>query len=161
MNAPISPPLGAPRRVTRRIGLVCLLLALAAWSLSFLFRVPLRAALVGGCALIDGALLGLCLAAVTRTRRPVAIYAWLLGAALTFWPIWYDWPIWQGWPIGDPMTLHLWPGAPALAGSYYELLRAFLYLLGLPYPFARFGQHGPDPLQESRQETQETTDHTD
>ncbi len=133
-------------RTARRLGLACLLLAIVGWSVSIPLHCSLRAALVGGCAFLNGGLFGLCLALVTRVRRPVWIYFWLLLAALTFWPLWHDWPLWQGWPIGDPATIRLWRGAPAILTGYYDILRFCLFLLGLPFPFARFGQHGPDPL---------------
>lgn len=139
-----APPVGTSPWVTRSIGVICLLMALLVWSLALLLRVPVRAALVGGFALCDGALLGICLAGITRTRRPWLIYLWLAGALLTFWPLWNDWPLWQGWPVGDPSTLYLWVGAPSLAANYYDLLHIAGFLLGLPYPFARFAQHGPD-----------------
>lgn len=135
------------RRAAPRLGAACLLLALVAWSLSLPLHCPLRAALVGGFAFLDGSLLGLCLALVTRARRPAGIYFWLLLAGATFWPIWNEWPIWRGWPIGDPTTLQPWPGAPVLLANYYDLLRFGLFLLGLPFPFVRFGHHAPELIQ--------------
>jgi hypothetical protein len=81
---------------------------------------------------------------VTRARRPAVIYFWLLLAAATFWPIWHEWPLQQGRPIGDPATLHPWPGAPTWVENYYDLLRLGGLMLGLPFPFVRFGRHAPD-----------------
>jgi hypothetical protein len=153
-------------RVAHRLGAVCLLLALALWSLSIPLHCAGRAALVGCCALLDGGLFGLCLALVTRARRPVLIYLFLGLAALTFWPLWESWPLYHGWPIGDPGHIVAWPGAPDLVYSYFDLLRVPLFLLGMPAPFARYGQHGPDPLRSalpdlvSKQETLDATQET-
>jgi hypothetical protein len=143
-------------RIARRISAVCLLLSLALWCLSLPLHCAGRAALVGGFALLDGGLLGLCLALVTRVRQPLLIYLFLGLAALTFWPMWESWPLYQGWLIGDPGRIVAWPGAPELVYSYFDLLRSALFLLGLPAPFARYGQHRPDPLLV----TEETVDET-
>jgi hypothetical protein len=35
---------------------------------------------------------------------------------------------------------------PEIFANYLDLLRLALFLLGFLYPFARFGQHAPDPL---------------
>jgi len=132
-------------RIARRIGCVCVLLALALWTLSLPLQCAGRAALVGGFALIDGAIAGLCLALVTRVRTAKLIYLALTGAGLTLWPIWQSWPVYRGWPIGDPSQIVAWPGAQAIVYSYFDVLRGCLYLLAIPAPFARFGRHGPDP----------------
>jgi hypothetical protein len=136
----------ALNRTAYRIGAVCLLLSLGVWGLSLPLHCAGRAALVGGWALLDGGLLGLALALVTRARRPLLIYLFLGLAALTFWPIWEGWPLYRGWPVGDPGRIVAWRGAPELVYSYFDLLRSALFLLGMPAPFVRYGQHGPDPL---------------
>ena len=133
-------------RVARRVGTGCVLLAIALWSLSVPLGCAGRAALVGGFALLDGAVLGLLLAAVTRIRRPILIYLFLGLATLTLWPIIQMWPLYHGWPVGDPGRIVAWPGAPELVYSYFDILRGALYLLGMPAPFARYGQHQPDLL---------------
>ena len=95
---------------------------------------------------------------MTRTRRPLGIYACLAAAVLTFWPLLHSWPPADAWDV------HPWPGAPPLVSTYFEALRGCLFLLGIPYPFARLGQHGPDPLilttEERRGEsTKDTKEH--
>lgn len=122
----------------RRLGIVCLSLALLLWALSFPLHCVGRATLVGGFSLLDGAALGAALAMVTRTRRPLAIYGWLAVAALTFWPIL------AVWPPGGASDVHPGPNAPALASNYFDALRLGLFFLGIPYPFARCGHHAPD-----------------
>ncbi|HLJ58020.1 MAG TPA: hypothetical protein VKT77_23480 [Chthonomonadaceae bacterium] len=87
-----------------------------------------------------GFLLGAALAAVTRTRKPLAIYAWLAVAALTLWPLL------RPWPAADSFDLTLWRGAPDIFNNYFDFLRGGAYLLAMPYPFARFGRHAPDPV---------------
>lgn len=104
-----------------------------------------RAALVGGFALFDGSLMGLALALVTRARRPVLIYLFFGLAMLTLWPLAASWPLDKGWPIGDPGAIVVWLGAPTLVYNYFDILRACVFTLAIPAPFARYGQHGPDP----------------
>src|SRR5579871_2176228 len=118
-------------RTALRVGVVCLLLSLALWSLALPLHCGGRAALVGSCGFLDGGLLGLCLALVTRARRPLLIYLSLGLASLTFWPIWASWPLYHGWPIGDPGRIVAWRGAPDLVYSYFDMLRGTLFLLGV------------------------------
>ena len=117
---------------------VCLLLAAGELAFSVPLHCEIKAGTVGGISLLDGALFGLSLAAVTRTRRTRWIYFYLLCAGLTLAPLYL------GWPAADADDLTLWRGAPGLLENYFVLLRLALFLLALPYPFARFGQHGPD-----------------
>jgi hypothetical protein len=131
-------------RIAGRIGAVCLLSTLALWSLSAPLHCTGRAGLVGGFALVDGALMGLALAFVTRSRRPLLIYLFIGLALLTLWPLAASWPLDKGWPIGDPGAIAAWPGAPALVYNYFDILRACVFALAIPAPFARYGQHGPD-----------------
>lgn len=121
-----------------RLGWVCLGLALAFYALSFPLHCAALAAWVGGFSLLDGFVLGTALALATRTRRPVLIYACLAIALLTLWPLV------AAWPPGDAWDVHPWRGAPVLIYNYFDVLRPCLYLLGSPYPFARFGHHAPD-----------------
>jgi hypothetical protein len=53
----------------RRLGRACSALALAFWALALPLGCAGRAAVVGGFALLDGALCGTLLAGITRTRR--------------------------------------------------------------------------------------------
>jgi hypothetical protein len=131
-----------PESVSRRLGGVCLTLALLSWAVALPLHCPGKAALVGGVALLAGVLLGAALAMVTRTRNPWRIYGWLAVAALTFWPMIV------AWPPADPSDIHPWPHAPDIVANYFDILRIALFLVGIPYPFARFGQHAPDPRQD-------------
>jgi hypothetical protein len=124
----------------RKLGLFCLVataLALAASIPLGCVPVALR---IGGFSLADGAGLGFALAMVTRTRRPWLIYLGLALGALTFAPLMLE------WPPGDAWDIHPWHGAPPIVYNYLDVLRTALYLVGLPWPFARFGYHAPDPL---------------
>jgi len=118
--------------------LVCLLLTAVSLTFSIPLRCVVKAAVVGGISLLDGILFSLSLAAVTRTRSAGWIYFFLLCALLTLAPLYL------GWPAADSDDLTLWRGAPDLLGNYFDMLRVALFLFGLPYPFARFGHHGPD-----------------
>ena len=123
-----------------RLGLICFLLALILWAGSLpLHCVPL-AAYVGGVTFLAGGAFGVCLAFVTRTQRPTLIYLYLGMACLCLWPLY------RSWPFADAWDLVPWPGAPPFVLYYFILLRPCVFLLGLPYPFARLGLHGPDPL---------------
>ena len=126
-------------RSVRLLGWICLALALALLALSIPLRCVGRALLVGGFSFLDGALLGTALALATRTRRPPGIYAALLLAALTLWPLV------SAWPPGDVRDVTFADAAPGLAAYYFDILRFCLFVLGMPYPFARLGYHAPDP----------------
>jgi len=104
------------------------------------------AAVVGGFSLLDGALCGAALAWATRTRRPLLIYAGVAVAALTVWPVAV------GWPLAGASDVHPWRGAPSLVLNYFDALRVVVYLLGIPYPFARLGHHAPDLPPESAEQ---------
>ena len=127
-------------KTQNRLLFVCLLLAAGALSLSVPLHCVHKAALVGGFSLLDGLGFGLALAAVTRTRRAGWIYFFLLCAVVTLTPLFLS------WPAADSDDLTLWRGAPSLFENYFDVLRPALFLLGLPYPFARFGSHAPDPI---------------
>ena len=126
-----------PKTYTRLL-LACLLLAAGALAFAVPLHCAIMAGAVGGTALVDGALFGLSLAAVTRTRRTGWIYFFLLCAGLTLTPLYLD------WPAADSNDLTLWRGAPDLLENYFVMLRLALFLFALPYPFARFGRHAPD-----------------
>ena len=99
-----------------------------------------RACGVAAGSALAGAALGSALAAITRVRRPAAIYFWLAAAATTVLPLL------NAWPPADSFDLTLWRGAPDILGNYFDLLRGSAYLLAMPYPFARLGRHAPDPV---------------
>ena len=133
-------------RVANRIGLVCFAGAVLAWAASL----PLRCAPLAACVAVvawgAGGLFGVFLALVTRTRKPALIYLLLGLAALTLWPLF------QSWPYADAYDVIAWPGAPGFAGQYFAILRPVVFLLGLPFPFARLGQHGrPAPRRRAKQ----------
>jgi len=127
-------------RTVRKLGLFCLILGALALAAAIPLRCVGAALRVGGGSLLAGMGLGLSLALVTRTQRPWLIYAALALGALTFVPLTLE------WPPGDAWDVHPWHGAPPIAYSYLDILRTSLFLLGIPWPFARFGHHAPDPL---------------
>ena len=118
-----------------KIGVRCLALAALLWAVSLPLHVGREAALAGSANFVLGALFGLCLAGVTRTRRPLLIYLWLTLACLTIGPLFLSWPLLDNFVLPSERAWH-----------YLALLRVCLFVLGLPYPFALVGQHGPDPL---------------
>ena len=127
-------------RTVRKLGLFCLVVV----ALALAAAIPLRcigvALQVGSGSLLAGMGLGLSLALVTRTRRPWLIYLSLVLGALTLVPFTLE------WPPGDAWDVHPWHGAPPITYSYLDILRTSLFLLGIPWPFARFGHHAPDPV---------------
>ena len=124
----------------RLLGWGCAFFAAGFLALSLPLRCVGPAAAIGGFSLLDGVVMGACLALITRTRRPIWIYLLLAGACLTLWPIV------AAWPPGDPAAIHPWRGAPAIVTNYFDALRVCLFLAGIPYPFARLGHHAPDPI---------------
>lgn len=114
--------------------------AAALWSLSLPLGCAVRAAEVGGFALLEGAALGAALASVTRTLRPGRIYFRLALAVLALVPFAY------GWPGMDAEDLHPRFAAPEIADFYPDALRIFALLFGFPYPFATLGHFAPDPI---------------
>ncbi len=124
----------APRRAA--VGSIIVLIA--AWLICLPLRVPVAMAVVelGGAAC--GALFGLFLAMVTRTRNVARIYLFLALAALTLWPVLAD------WPPANPASIHVWTGAPTLLYSAFDIMRPAAFIIGLIPPFALLGQHGPD-----------------
>ena len=127
-------------QAVRRLGWICLTLIVLLGALAIPLHCGAKTALVGSASLLDGALFGLALAAVTRTRRPILIYLFLLTAAGLLLPLWLE------WPSASQDDVHLWRGSPALLSNYFDALRYGLFALSLPYPFARFGFHAPDPV---------------
>lgn len=133
------------QRTARILGIVCLALTLLCLLPSMLWHCVRSALPLSGVSLLSGGLLGALMALITRTRRPTLIYLCILAGCLTFWPIYHNWP---------PLTL---PDLLTAEGrydlifqnrvyQYLEALRPTLFLLGIPYPYARWGQHGPDPI---------------
>ena len=129
-----------PKASYNRLGMSCLAIITALFALSLPLHCPVRALMVGGVSLLAGGMLGTALAMITRTPRPLLIYFWLGVAALTFVPLY------RGWPPGDALDIFPWRGAPDIVYNYFDILRGGVYLLAMPYPFARLGQHAPDPL---------------
>ncbi len=134
----------------KRAGLICLALILAAWAASLPLRCPVLGAWVAGVSALTGALCGLFLALVTRTRRPVLIYAFLALACLMLWPLY------NAWPYADGFDVIAWPNAPQFVFTYFGILRPVVFILALPVPFAAVGQHGPDPLPVQDEQAQVT-----
>ncbi len=123
-----------------RVGLACLGLSVLLWAVSLPLHCTTLAIGVAAANFVAGGLFGLCLALVTRTRTPWQIYLFLGLACLAIWPLYRNWP-----PAGYSDVI-VPQGAPSLLENYFTLLRLSVFLLGLPFPFAAFGQHGPDPL---------------
>ena len=138
-----------PRIRSGPIGWGCLILALAGFAPAFPLHCVRSALEVGGVALLAGGTLGAMLAAITRTRSPLMIYVCLAIAALSFWPLYQDWP---PTPVWDLLR---GPANPEMVANYFSALRPLLFLVGIPYPYVRWGQHGPDPLPEESEEAAE------
>lgn len=124
-------------------GVGCLLIASGLFTLSVPLQCAAQAARIGGFSLADGFVFGIALALITRTRCPLFIYLALALAVLTFIPLF------RAWPPGGPWDVTLQPGMPEIFVNYLDLLRVALFMLGFPYPFARFGQHAPDSPSET------------
>ncbi len=128
------------QRSVRQLGLFCLTVVVLALAVAVPLGCVGVALRVGGGSLGEGIALGLALALITRTRRPWLIYLALALSILTFVPLAHE------WPPGDAWDVHPWHGAPPIVYGYLDGLRTLLYLLGIPWPFARFGHHAPDPI---------------
>ncbi len=122
-----------------RMGWVCVLLIAGLFALSVPLRCIGRAAAVTLGTAGAGAGLGLALAMVTRTRRPLGIYLWLAAAALTLLPLF------RAWPPAESFDLTAWQGAPDILYNYFDFLRGGVFVLAMPFPFAKLGMHAPDP----------------
>jgi hypothetical protein len=123
-----------------RLGWVCAGLITVILGLSIPLRCFQVAVPIVVVSSLEGAGMGAALAMVTRTKRPLAIYAWLAAAGLTLLPFVLT------WPPGDSSDVFLWRGAPDILSNYFDLARGGAFLLAMPFPFARLGQHAPDPL---------------
>lgn len=119
---------------------MCLVLSLLVIAASLPLGCLPIALSIGGFSLLDGIVLGVGLALVTRVRSPWIIYFLLGLCALTVWPLIDE------WPPGGALDVHLWPGVPSLAYGYLDAVRLMLFLLGVPAPFALLGHHGPDSV---------------
>lgn len=128
------------RRIAQQVGMVCCALLIGVLLPSLFLHCARWAVLTGGVAFIKGSLFGLCLAAITRTRRPTFIYLWLLLALLMGISFWNDWPL--SMPVPSLATGTPW--GQLLFAGYGILVRYGLFFVGLPAPFALYGQHGPD-----------------
>lgn len=128
-----------------RLGSFCLVLALVCWLPSLWLHWALPAAMLEGLALAKGVAFGLCLAAATRTRRPSWIYFWILLASLFTVLFWNVWPLANlSLPIADQGPTHPWMGL--WIAAYRGILQYGAFFLGIPAPFAFYGQHAPDAL---------------
>lgn len=121
-------------------GLLCAGFALLLWALALPLGCVRQATWIGGVSLASGVLLGLMLALITRTLRPAIIYVYLCVAVAACVPLLRE------WPPGDMRDMPLAPGMPGFLVYYLDLLRVALFLLGIPYPFARLGHHAPDAV---------------
>ena len=135
-------------RTTQRVGGGSLLLILLGLLPAPALHCGIRALWVGGFSLLDGGVFGLALAFVTRTQRIFLIYAFLALALLALWPLF------AAWPPADSADVHLWRGAPDIFANYFDALRPCFFLLGILWPFARFGQHSADREEDSSQKTE-------
>ena len=123
-----------------RLGLLCLTLISVMLAVAFpLHCFPLAVA-VAAVQATAGCTLGLALAMITRSRRPVAIYGWLIACGLTFFLLILS------WPRADSLDVVLWRGAPDILSNYFDILRGSVFILAMPFLFGRLGQHEPDPL---------------
>ena len=125
---------------TNVMGLVCLGLISVMLAVSIPLHCFPTAAAVTAVDGLAGCGLGTALAMVTRSRRPIAIYFWLLIGIMTALTLGF------GWPPGDISDIRLWHKAPEIFENYFDFLRGGVYLLAMPFPFAKLGFHRPDPL---------------
>jgi hypothetical protein len=100
----------------------------------------LPAVRISGAGLTDGVVMGLAMAAITRTRHSTKIYLLLLIATATMWPLYSGWPSAFSWDILE------YTGPIGRVINYLEALRPLMYLLGVPFPYANYGQHEADPI---------------
>jgi len=133
------------QRSIRITGVCCCLLA----GLLLLPAIPMhciRPALgIAGVAFVAGVLLGIAMAAITRSRRPTTIYLLLVAAAITAMPLYQDWPSAFAW------NMLAYRGPVNRVFNYLEALRPLMYLLGMPFPYAWLGQHGPDSAPDGKE----------
>lgn len=120
------------------MGLVCAILGMTILAGAIPFGAGPIAYRAGTFPVLDGIVFGALLAGVTRTRRPVLIYGLLLAAAAALWPLY------AGWPASPPLAPEMPEGRQELIHNYLDILRIVLFLLAVPYPFARLGFHAPD-----------------
>ncbi len=108
-----------------------------------------RALWVGGMGLAAGALFGALLALITRVRRPALIYLLLALAFSVFIPLWRFWP-----PESPFSEYH--DALSERAVFYLQAMRYLCFICGIPLPFAGLGWHGPDPLEEKVEKSEQT-----
>lgn len=121
-----------------KLGLISVLIALAVLAVAIPLGALSIALRVGGFYLLDGIVFGLLLAGVTRCRRPLLIYLLLAATAFTFWPFY------SGWSIDRTLLSEIPEGRQELIYNGIDILRIIMFLVGIPYAFARFGFHAPD-----------------
>ena len=122
----------------RHVGTFCFVAILMLMALSVPLRCIVLALQVGAVTGFAGAFMGVALAMITKTRRPALIYLWLGATFLSLAPLALS------FPSADETDVHLWKGAPSIASNYFDALRMGVFLLAIPYPFARLGHHATD-----------------
>jgi hypothetical protein len=127
------------QRSVRATGIGCCVIAVLVLLPSIRIHCLWPAVQISAVSFAAGGLLGLCMAGITRSRSPTVIYLLVLAAASTAWPLYHGWPSAFSWDVLD------YDGPVNRAITYLEALRPLMYLLGAPFPYACFGQHGPDP----------------
>src|SRR5580658_6866912 len=80
------------QRSVRVTGVVCTGLAVLCVLPAVQFHCIWPAIRIGSPSYLGGAMLGLAMASITRTRRPALIYLLILAGAATAWPIYHPWP---------------------------------------------------------------------
>ena len=133
----------AQRRLQSKIALT----SGGVWGIVWLVSIPIQgaalAATVGTISALAGAGFGLSLAGVTRTRSTGWIYFFLALAFLSL-----SVPL-SNYPPASEHDLVLPAHAPDLLANYFDFWRWIAFFCAIPFPFARFGHHAPDPVSPS------------
>jgi hypothetical protein len=122
-------------------GLICLVVGLAAAAGVAAITGPGPVLRISAPAVAAGSLLGLCLAGITRTRRPLQIYLLVGCAVVPFWVLKGPWPPLR---LQDVLTAGSTLEKAETRSQLLELLRAAAFILAIPFPYGQFGHHGPD-----------------
>ena len=123
----------------RATGIVCTVITALCLVPAVQFHSLWPALRIGLPSLLAGCLLGLCMASITRTRRPTLIYLLIAAGVVTAWPIYHPWP---AITLQDVIE---YDGPMSRVITYLEALRPMLYLSGMPFLYAWCGQHSSDP----------------
>lgn len=141
------------KKYARTTGMWCFGLAALVLAPSALLHCIWPALRIGTPSLVSGALLGLAMAGVTRTTKPTAIYLLVIAGALTAVPMYNGWPAIQPTDMPDSVG---YDGPVGRVFTYLDTLRPVMYLLGVLFPYACFGQHAPDPILTASDQTTQT-----